>query len=168
MISLWKRVLPVVVLFLTFAAVIGPTLFFGPLSDNFRKSKAGRGSEEFEKLSAQLSKLELTLLHRLDEIERGFDSSEPRPIVSEGEELRLLQEISHHASKGDMEFLGQSLDRYLEKFGASENASLIEKMRHEVAAVGKPVPVPAPAPEATEEVEEDTEKPVEPSDGENE
>lgn len=140
MIKLGKRIIPIVALFLIFGAVIGPTLFFGPFRERIKGSDLKDETTQVERISQQLAALEATILARLNKIERQMASASAQPMQSEGEELRLLQEISHHASDGETQALMRSLDRYLEKFSASQNASLVEKMRHEVAVVGKPAP----------------------------
>lgn len=140
MIKLSKRIIPVVALFLIFGAVIGPTLFFGPFRERIKGSDFENETTQVERISQQLVALEVTMLARLNKIEQQMASASARSLPSEGEELRLLQEISHHASDGETQALMGSLDRYLEKFGGSQNASLIEKMRHEIAVIGKPMP----------------------------
>lgn len=86
-----------------------------------------------------MDRLETALLGRLDALERRLQAS-PVSIVSEGEEHDLLKEIDDLASTADHDSMRSLLARYLEWFGQSPNAPLVQKMQRELEVIGRPSP----------------------------
>lgn len=131
--KIWKPLLGGLVACLAVLALLRPALF--------PASEGSNDSALIQELTAKVEGLEQSLLKRIDAIDARLElSGQPQPIISQGEELRLLQEIDYHASSGDSAALEDALLFYLEQFEESENAHLARKMLYEVSAVGRDVP----------------------------